>query len=87
MNKLKGAERAWDEASDFDAAKDKTKFRRYEDACDRVKNFYKEQHGKLRLYTRSSGVKYNVLADSKANCRVQHQGSRGIQEDRSSANG
>lgn len=26
-------------------AKDKTQFRQYEEACDRVKLFYKEQHG------------------------------------------
>ena len=48
VNKLKGTanhERAWDDASEFDAEKDKTQFRNYEDACDRVKNFYKEQHG------------------------------------------
>ena len=31
----------YDEASKFDAAKDKANFRRYEDACDRVKGFYK----------------------------------------------
>jgi hypothetical protein len=36
----------WDEESEFDAQKDKARFRQYEDACDRVKNFYKEQHGK-----------------------------------------
>jgi hypothetical protein len=35
----------WDDASEFDAEKDKACFRQYEDACDRVKNFYKEQHG------------------------------------------
>ncbi|RYO78489.1 hypothetical protein DL766_002436 [Monosporascus sp. MC13-8B] len=34
------------ERSQFDAEKDKTKFRQYEDACDRVKNFYLEQHTK-----------------------------------------
>jgi hypothetical protein len=27
------------------AQKDKTQFRDYENACDRVKTFYKEQHG------------------------------------------
>jgi inositol oxygenase len=36
----------WDDASEFDEEKDKACFRQYEDACDRVKNFYKEQHGK-----------------------------------------
>lgn len=35
----------WDDASEFDAEKDKARFRQYEDACDRVKVFYKEQHG------------------------------------------
>jgi hypothetical protein len=44
VNQLKGKP-AWDESSKFDTEKDKTKFRQYEDACDRVKNFYKEQHG------------------------------------------
>lgn len=30
----------YDGESEFDAAKDKAGFRQYEDACDRVKNFY-----------------------------------------------
>ncbi|KAI1122667.1 DUF706-domain-containing protein [Nemania abortiva] len=36
----------WDSKSKFDAEKDKAQFRQYEDACDRVKSFYKEQHTK-----------------------------------------
>ncbi|KAI1751343.1 DUF706-domain-containing protein [Xylaria castorea] len=36
----------WDSKSKFDAEKDKNQFRQYEDACDRVRNFYKEQHTK-----------------------------------------
>ncbi|KAI8624954.1 DUF706-domain-containing protein [Xylariaceae sp. FL1651] len=36
----------WDAKSKFDSEKDKSHFRQYEDACDRVKNFYKEQHTK-----------------------------------------
>lgn len=43
------------EASEFDQVKDKTQFRQYEDACDRVKNFYKEQHTKQT-------VAYNLKA-------------------------
>lgn len=43
------------EQSQFDAEKDKTKFRNFEDACDRVKNFYKEQHTKQT-------VAYNLRA-------------------------
>ncbi|KIV77070.1 hypothetical protein PV11_08906 [Exophiala sideris] len=39
----------------FDAEKDKTQFRQYENACDRVKNFYKEQHTKQT-------VAYNLKA-------------------------
>jgi len=44
VNSLRG--RMWDDESEFDTAKDKTGFRDYENACDRVKNFYKEQHEK-----------------------------------------
>lgn len=39
----------------FDAEKDKTQFRQYEDACDRVKSFYREQHEKQT-------VAYNLKA-------------------------
>ncbi len=39
VNKIKGSD-GYDEASAFDARKDKDGFRRYEEACDRVKNFY-----------------------------------------------
>ncbi|KAJ7743921.1 myo-inositol oxygenase [Mycena maculata] len=47
VNILKGI--VWDATSQFDAEKDKTQFRQYEDACDRVKNFYKEQHEKQTM--------------------------------------
>lgn len=43
VNVLKA--KIWDSQSEFDSTKDKTAFRQYETACDRVKNFYKEQHG------------------------------------------
>ncbi|KAG6852600.1 hypothetical protein C0991_010686, partial [Blastosporella zonata] len=45
VNSIKGT--LHDGPSTFDAEKDKAKFRQYETACDRVKNFYKEQHGKF----------------------------------------
>ncbi|KAI2618289.1 DUF706-domain-containing protein [Hypomontagnella submonticulosa] len=45
----------FDDASQFDSEKDKTQFRQYEEACDRVKNFYKEQHAKQT-------VAYNLKA-------------------------
>ena len=41
--------------SQFDSEKDKTQFRQFEDACDRVKNFYREQHEKQT-------VAYNLKA-------------------------
>lgn len=44
VNVLKA--KIWDSQSEFDSTKDKTTFRQYETACDRVKNFYKEQHEK-----------------------------------------
>jgi inositol oxygenase len=43
------------EKSKFDAEKDKTQFRQYVDACDRVKSFYREQHEKQT-------VAYNLKA-------------------------
>lgn len=43
------------EKSEFDSEKDKTQFRQYEEACDRVKNFYREQHEKQT-------VAYNLRA-------------------------
>ncbi|KAK3675179.1 hypothetical protein LTR78_005113 [Recurvomyces mirabilis] len=54
------------ERSKFDAEKDKAQFRQYEDACDRVKNFYREQHEKQT-------VAYNLKArnDFKANTRAE----------------
>lgn len=48
-------ERGLYDESEFDKEKDKTNFRQYEDACDRVKNFYKEQHTKQT-------VAYNLKA-------------------------
>ena len=36
----KGVGPGYEEQSQFDSAKDKATFRRYEEACDRVKNFY-----------------------------------------------
>ncbi|KAF6764431.1 myo-inositol oxygenase [Ephemerocybe angulata] len=44
VNSIRG--RLWDDESEFDKEKDRETFRDYESACDRVKNFYKEQHEK-----------------------------------------
>lgn len=46
VNVLKSEAAAFDAESRFDAAKDKAAFRQYDDACDRVKRFYAEQHAK-----------------------------------------
>ncbi|KAJ5569758.1 Inositol oxygenase 1 [Penicillium hispanicum] len=54
-NMKKEQEKGLYEESEFDKEKDKTAFRQYEDACDRVKNFYKEQHTKQT-------VAYNLKA-------------------------
>jgi len=48
----------YDQKSKFDATKDKNTFRQYEDACDRVRNFYREQHEKQT-------VAYNLAARNK----------------------
>ncbi|KAI2468009.1 DUF706-domain-containing protein [Annulohypoxylon bovei var. microspora] len=54
VNVLKGQPK-YDDKSQFDSEKDKTQFRQYEEACDRVKNFYREQHEKQT-------VAYNLKA-------------------------
>jgi len=36
---------SWDDDSVFDQGKEKDGFRQYDDACDHVKEFYREQHG------------------------------------------
>lgn len=56
----------WDDESEFDAQKDKAHFRQYEDACDRVKNFYKEQH-------ENQTVAFNIQArvNFKSRCRAR----------------
>ena len=48
----------YNEQSKFDQEKDKTQFRQYDDACDRVKNFYREQHEKQT-------VAYNLKARAR----------------------
>jgi hypothetical protein len=74
----------WDDESEFDAEKNKAHFRQYEDACDRVKNFYKEQHGTdaclvvCLLPHRLTSVPCGN--HRKADCRLQHPGSRQLQE-------
>jgi inositol oxygenase len=55
MKKEQEQEKGLYEESEFDKSKDKTGFRQYEDACDRVKNFYQEQHTKQT-------VAYNLKA-------------------------
>jgi inositol oxygenase len=59
-------EKAMNEKSEFDLEKDKTKFRQYEEACDRVKNFYREQHEKQT-------VSFNLKArsDFKSKTRAE----------------
>ncbi|KAF7324423.1 hypothetical protein MVEN_02642900 [Mycena venus] len=69
VNILKG--KVWDDASQFDKEKDKTQFRQYEEACDRVKNFYKEQHEKQT-------VEFNIKM--RVNMRKQVRARMGIWE-------
>jgi inositol oxygenase len=51
-------------ASQFDASKDKEQFRNYESACDRVKNFYAEQHQKQT-------VAYNLRARNRFHSKTR----------------
>lgn len=61
----------WNSESKFDKAKDKEQFRQYEDACDRVKQFYKEQHEKQT-------VAYNLMA--RVNFKTKTRASMTIWE-------
>ncbi|PPQ88784.1 hypothetical protein CVT25_010470 [Psilocybe cyanescens] len=65
VNVMKG--KMWNEESEFDEAKDKTKFRDYEAACDRVKNFYKEQHEKQTV---AFNIKARVDFKSRKRARM-----------------
>ncbi|KAL0960263.1 hypothetical protein HGRIS_011893 [Hohenbuehelia grisea] len=64
VNVLKG--KLWNEESEFDEDKDKSQFRDYDSACDRVKAFYREQHEKQTMA-------YNIKArvDFKNRKRVR----------------
>lgn len=68
VNALKASvkERDLHEPSEFDLKKDKSQFRQYEEACDRVKGFYREQHEKQT-------VAYNLKArnDFRAKTRAK----------------
>lgn len=52
--------------SHFDSEKDKTQFRQYDEACDRVKTFYKEQHEKQT-------VAYNLRVRNHFKSRPKHE--------------
>ncbi|KAH9478597.1 Inositol oxygenase [Psilocybe cubensis] len=65
VNVIKG--KMWNEQSEFDEAKDKSKFRDYEAACDRVKNFYKEQHEKQTV---AFNIKARVDFKSRKRARM-----------------
>ncbi|KIY53241.1 myo-inositol oxygenase [Fistulina hepatica ATCC 64428] len=71
VNVLKGNLKGWDDPSKFDSDKDKAKFRQYEEACERVKNFYKEQHEKQTMA-------FNV--NTRANFRKGVRAKMGIWE-------
>ncbi|KAF9066734.1 inositol oxygenase [Rhodocollybia butyracea] len=62
VNVLRG--NLWNEESKFDQEKDKAHFRDYDAACDRVKNFYKEQHEKQT-------VEFNIKARAAFNSKQQ----------------
>jgi len=70
VNVLKG--RMWDDDTVFDKEVDKAKFRDYEAACDRVKAFYKEQHGQCLSFVVASFIA-DIVECRKADHGVQHQ--------------
>ncbi|KAF9530292.1 inositol oxygenase [Crepidotus variabilis] len=69
VNVIKG--KLWDEDSEFDITTDKSNFRDYDAACDRVKAFYKEQHEKQT-------VEYNIKA--RVEFKTRKRGRMGVWE-------
>ncbi|ESK91979.1 myo-inositol oxygenase [Moniliophthora roreri MCA 2997] len=65
VNVLKG--KLWNAQSEFDSEKDKSHFRDYDSACDRVKNFYKEQHEKQTV---AFNIRARVDFKSKTRARM-----------------
>ncbi|KAF9225619.1 DUF706-domain-containing protein [Gyrodon lividus] len=65
VNVLKG--KSWDSQAEFDSEKDKTSFRQYETACERVKAFYKEQHEKQTV---AFNIKARVDFKSRKRARM-----------------
>jgi inositol oxygenase len=63
---------AYDDQSVFDAEKDKNEFRQYETACDRVKNFYREQHEKQTMaYNEAARKKFAIDLSGETPCREE----------------
>jgi len=60
----------WDDESVFDKETDKSKFRDYDAACDRVKAFYAEQHGQYLLF--AVCVTADLVECRKTNHGFQH---------------
>ncbi|KAK2461119.1 hypothetical protein APHAL10511_006646 [Amanita phalloides] len=65
VNIMKG--KLWNSESEFDKETDKSGFRDYESACDRVKAFYREQHAKQ---TMAFNIKARVDFKSKQRARM-----------------
>ncbi|OIW30404.1 inositol oxygenase [Coniochaeta ligniaria NRRL 30616] len=60
------AEEVFSESSKFDAEKDKNGFRQYDDACDRVKSFYREQHIKQTVaYNLAARMRFNSASRTR----------------------
>ncbi|KAF8155690.1 inositol oxygenase [Crassisporium funariophilum] len=65
VNVIKG--KMWNAESEFDEDVDKTQFRDYDAACDRVKAFYKEQHEKQTV---AFNIKARVDFKSRKRARM-----------------
>ena len=73
--KAKAAASNWDDQSQFDSQKDKAAFRDYENACERVKTFYREQHRKSFSYHYFRSFVF-MDVNRETDDGVQHPGTR-----------
>ncbi len=75
----------WDSKSEFDKGVDKTRFRQYSDACDRVKGFYQEQHG---TFANAFSQLYVFIPSCReTDSSVQHRSAREFEEHCTRSNG
>lgn len=83
MNGLK--KRLLSEEDNLESKPNKAQFRRYEEARENVKAFYKEQHGKTSVVSYSASAEFVICRETDGG--VQHESKDKFQNESPDANG